>query len=123
MNKLQKRQYYFQCIGPVDFEKIFEENAGLEGQYCSPSHAGTVDPEVDHNLTRTILMPRTKFDSNRTDSSGEEEVLVSYVKIGGRQNRGRLSPLTGGVNRHAEHNLTTRRAQEAPILFQLHSAR
>ena len=37
-------------------------------------------------------MPHTKFDSNRTDSSGEEYVLVSVAKIGGNP----LSPLTKG---------------------------
>ena len=31
-----------------------------------------------------ILMPPTKFDPNRTDSSGEEDVLVFVAKIEGR---------------------------------------
>ena len=54
-------------------------------------------------------MPRTKFDSNRTDSSGEEDVLVSVAKTGGRP----LSPWPW-ANGHAEHKLTSGHAAEAP---------
>ena len=64
------------------------------------------------------LMPHTKFDSNRTDSSGEEDVLVSVDKIGGTP----WAPLPG-ANGHAEQNLTSRHAPEAPIFISVHLAR
>ena len=49
------------------------------------------------------------------DASGED-VLESVTKIGGPE-----SPLAG-ANGHAEHNLTSRHAPEAPILISVHSA-
>ena len=68
------------------------------------------DPEWSKICQGLIArMPHTKNDSNRTASSGCEDVLVSYVKIGERP----LS-LLPGTNRHAEHNLTSRHAPEAP---------
>ena len=82
----------FSAFGFVNSdEKFFGENAGFGGQYCSSSPFGGADPDVEHDMTRPnypdssyqILMPRTKFDSDPMDSS-EEEVLVSYGKIGGR---------------------------------------
>ena len=59
------------------------------------------------------LMPNTNIDSNVTDTSTEEDVLVSYAKKGDAS-----WALTGGQS----HNLTSRHAPEFPILFSVHSA-
>ena len=73
------------------------------------------DPEVKRNMARSNCSDISS-DSNRTDSSGEEDVLVS------KQGDALWAPSTG-ANRRAEHNLIFRHAPETPLLFSMHSAR
>ena len=62
-------------------------------------------------------MPHTKFHSNRTDSSGEDTVLVSVAKIEGCP----LSPPNRGQSPcRAQLNIQT--CSRSPILISVHSA-
>ena len=58
------------------------------------------------------LMPHTKFQSSRTDISGEENVFVSYAK-----QETPLEPCSHCASGHAEHNLHVHMLQKRSYTF------
>ena len=76
-------------------------------------------------------MPHSKFNSNRMDSSAEEDVLVSYAEIGGRPlSHPYRGPITmqkspsimfssrcGGADPEVEHNMTRPNCPNASYKF------